>query len=67
MSIFCGNCIMQKRKELGYTQEELADKVGISQKTVSKFENGLEEPKITTLAVIADALKCEITDLIEAS
>lgn len=65
MSIFCGNHIMQRRRELGLTQEELADKVGLSQKTISKIENGLEEPKITALAVIADALSCEITELIE--
>lgn len=67
MSVFCGKHIMQRRRELGLTQEELADKVGVSQKTISKIENGLEELKITALAVIADALSCEITELIEAS
>ena len=58
---------MQRRKELGYTQEYLANVTGLSQKTISKIENGLEEPRITILAAIAEELHCEITDLIEAS
>lgn len=35
-----GIFIQQTRKELGYTQKELADKVGVSDKTVSKWETG---------------------------
>ncbi len=67
MSVFCGKYIMQRRKELGYTQEYLANVTGLSQKTISKIENGLEEPRITILTAIAKELSCEITDLIEAS
>lgn len=36
-----GNFIQHTRKELGYTQRELADKIGVSDKTVSKWETGV--------------------------
>lgn len=35
-----GQYIMQKRKEKNMTQEELAEKLSVSNKTVSKWENG---------------------------
>ena len=35
-----GEFIQQRRKALGLTQKELADKLGISDKTVSKWETG---------------------------
>ena len=36
-----GNYITQKRRALNLTQEQLADMLGVSNKTVSKWENGL--------------------------
>ena len=36
-----GNYIAQKRRALNLTQEQLADMLGVSNKTVSKWENGL--------------------------
>ena len=35
-----GPFIAEIRKQLGMTQKELAEKLGISDKTVSKWENG---------------------------
>ena len=35
-----GQYIMLKRKEKNMTQEELAEKLSVSNKTVSKWENG---------------------------
>lgn len=35
-----GKFISQKRKELNLTQEQLAEKLGVSNKTVSKWETG---------------------------
>ena len=36
-----GSYIAHKRKEKNLTQEQLAEKLGVSNKTVSKWENGL--------------------------
>lgn len=38
--IAIGNFIEKKRKEQNLTQAQLAEKLGVSNKTVSKWENG---------------------------
>jgi Zn-dependent peptidase ImmA (M78 family)/DNA-binding XRE family transcriptional regulator len=45
------------------SQEELAKKVGISRVTYTNIETGKEEPKVTTLQMIANALGVEIFKL----
>ncbi len=39
--ILTGKFIAQKRKEKNLTQEQLAEKIGVSNKTVSKWETGV--------------------------
>ena len=36
-----GNYIAQKRRAQNLTQEQLAEKLGVSNKTISKWENGV--------------------------
>ncbi len=43
--ITVGKFIMQKRKEKNMTQEQLAEKIGVSNKTVSKWETGVSHTK----------------------
>ena len=38
-----GSYIMQKRRALNLTQEQLAEELGVSNKTVSKRENGVSQ------------------------
>ncbi len=38
-----GNVIMTKRKELGLTQQALADKLHVSFQAISKWENGVSQ------------------------
>ncbi len=40
--ILIGKYIQQKRKEKGYTQQELADILHVSNKAVSKWETGVQ-------------------------
>lgn len=44
------------REELGLTQQELANMVGLSQETISQYEIGSRTPNIITAKKIADAL-----------
>lgn len=49
--------IRNKRLERGYTMKQLADKVGVSEATVSRWESGhLSTMKHTKIALLADAL-----------
>lgn len=49
-----GATVLRLRKEKGYTQAELAEKLHISDKTVSKWENGLGYPDIVQLPALAN-------------
>ena len=52
------------RKEKGYTQEELAAKVGVVRQTVSKWEKGLSVPDADILRKIAEILDVDINILL---
>lgn len=51
-----GQAIQRIRKERGMTQEDLADKSGITSNTVSRIERGLLIPALPTLIDICNAL-----------
>ena len=44
-----GKFIAECRKQNGYTQAELAEKLGLSDKTISKWENGRGLPDATNM------------------
>lgn len=48
----------------GMTQDDLAERLHVVRQTVSLWENGKREPDIDTLLAIAEALDCEVTELI---
>ena len=50
--------IAHKRKELGITQKELAEKLNVSDKTLSRWETGKQIPDALTVLEIAKALSC---------
>ena len=59
-SIKVGNFIMGKRKSLGMTQQQLADKLKVSFQAISKWENGTTYPNIEILrdlAIVLDVMK----------
>ncbi len=45
--------IATERKKLGLSQEELAIKIGVSQKSISKYERGISRPTYETLIAMA--------------
>lgn len=62
-----GKSISSYRKNLGMTQEELAEKLHISAQAVSKWENGIGYPDITLVPAISEALNISLNDLFGAS
>jgi len=46
---------MQLLRDAGYTQDEIASKIGVSNPTINKFMSGKIVPSIQTLIKIADA------------
>ncbi len=54
-----GNCIRQRRRELGLTQEQLAAKVRVRQRTISDVETSAEVRVDTVLRTLA-ALDLEL-------
>jgi transcriptional regulator with XRE-family HTH domain len=56
--------IKQARKDKGLTQQQLADRLGVTQSTVGQYETNKEPPKVSTLAKIASALGISVSSLI---
>ncbi len=57
-------CISQKRKEKGITQEQLANYIGVSKASVSKWESGQSYPDILLLPEIATYFNITVDELI---
>lgn len=66
-SIKTGRFIMNKRKELGLTQQQLAAKLNVSYQAVSKWENGQTYPNIEVLSSLANVLKVSVDDILAGS
>lgn len=59
-----GEIIRQKRKDLGYTQKELADRCGVAEITIRQYETGKRQPKIKILYKIATVLGLDFDQLL---
>jgi len=59
-----GKAIAYLRKRAGYTQKDLADRIGISDKAVSKWERGLGLPDITYLGKLSILLDTDTDSLL---
>ena len=58
-----GAAIKQLREQRKLTQAELAEKIGVSSKTVSKWETGKGLPDISLLQPLAQALNISVIEL----
>lgn len=59
-----GSFVAELRREKGMTQRQLAEKLFLSNKAVSKWENGLGMPDIGVLEPLAQALGVSVTELL---
>ena len=57
------NRIKEKRGELGLTQAELAEQVGVTRKTVNTVENGVFVPSALLALKLAEALSVPVEKL----
>lgn len=60
-----GKFIAEKRKAMNMTQNELAEKLHITDKAVSKWERGLSFPDISILIPLAEILNISLYDLLK--
>ena len=59
-----GDMIARRRQELGLTQMELAVQIGVSRPQIANIEGGRSDPQVSQLRRYADALNCQMKDLI---
>ena len=60
-----GKFILQKRKEKNLTQEQLAEKLGVSNKTVSKWETGKCMPDYSVVKNLCEELEITVAELMD--
>ena len=64
LDIALGSRIRLRRRELGYSQEQLAREVGITFQQVQKYEHGTNRVSFSRLVEIARALNCGVVDIV---
>jgi len=60
-----GARLREMRVARGLTQPDLAGRVGTSASNISDLERGIKVPTLTTIARLARALECNVTDLVK--
>lgn len=63
--LITGKFIAQKRKEKNLTQEQLAEKLGVSNKTISKWETGKCMPDYAIVKSLCEELEITVAELMD--
>lgn len=61
-----GKFIAKKRKEQNMTQEQLAERLSVSNKTISKWETGKCMPDYTVIKSLCEELQVTVSELMDA-
>ncbi|MCO4344570.1 helix-turn-helix transcriptional regulator [Staphylococcus agnetis] len=62
MTLVNRNIVIEKRRSKGWTQERLAEKVGLSVRTIQRIEKG-DDSSLESLSLIANAFEISISEL----
>lgn len=60
-----GKFIKSKREDLGITQEELSNRIGVSSATISLYESGDRKPEIDVLRKLSEVLECSLVAMLD--
>ena len=60
MQVELKNKVKEIRNEYGHTQEELAEKVGVTRQTIISIEKGVYAPSVTLAILLCKVLKKEV-------
>lgn len=61
-----GSFVAKRRKQLNMTQSDLATKIHVTDKAISRWERGLGFPDIRTIEPLADALEVSIVEIMKS-
>ena len=61
-TIKIGRFIAKKRKELGLTQQQLAEQLGVTNKTISRWENGNYMPDLSMIEPLSEILQISLNE-----
>lgn len=64
LAVAIGRKIAERRKALGWTQSQMAEKLGVGYEAVSRMERGTILPTISKIIQVADAFECPIDELL---
>lgn len=59
-----GKNVAERRKQLKWTQEQVAERVGVDAETISRFERGANLPSLLTLEKLSTALRLSVGELL---
>lgn len=61
--------LMKLREDVGLTQRQLAQALSVTVTTVSSWENGRHEPRLTfaQTKLLTEVLRCSLDDLVKAT
>ena len=59
------NMFHKCRKKAGYTQEQVANLLGVDRSTVAKWETGIALPRADTLIKLATLFDCTVDELLK--
>ena len=60
-----GKFLMEERKKLNLTQAKLAEKIFVSEKTISKWENGKCMPDYAVVEILCNELDISVSELLD--
>jgi len=61
------NHVRERRQQTGWTQQELAERLGVSRQTVNAIETGKYDPSLPLAFALAALFNCRIEDLFDPS